>query len=86
MTEQNNGREKRRFGRRAWTGFITVILSTVAYYVCMFKGMDLSWFAEYAKTLLYILGFITGTLTITDAIQSWRVNNGAAKLLPPNQE
>ena len=69
MEENNNGK---RFGRRAACGFVTVALTTVAFYVSMFRGIDLSWFAEYAKTMLYVLGFIAGTLTVTDAIQGWR--------------
>ena len=69
MAENNNGK---RFGRRAACGFVVVLLTTVAFYVSMFKGIDLSWFTEYAKTNLYILGFVAGTLTITDAIQGWR--------------
>lgn len=70
MPENNN--EKKRFGRRAGCALIAILLTTVAYYFCMFKGMQLEWFAEYAKTMLYIVGFMTGTLTITDAVQSWR--------------
>jgi len=68
--KKNN--ESKRFGRRAACGFLTVILTTIAFYICMFRGVDLSWFAEYAKTMLFILGFVTGGLTITDAMREWR--------------
>jgi len=69
MVENNNGK---RFGRRAACGFVTVTLTTVAFYISMFKGIDLSWFAEYTKAMLFILGFITGTLTITDTVKEWK--------------
>ena len=69
MAENSNGK---RFGRRAACGFVVVLLTTVAFYVSMFKGIDLSWFAEYAKTMLFILGFVTGTLTITDTVKEWK--------------
>ena len=67
-----NSNERKRFGRRAACGFTVVVLTSVAYYICLFKGVDLSWFAEYAKTMLYILGFVAGTLTITDVVQGWK--------------
>jgi hypothetical protein len=69
MMENN---EKKRFGRRAGMAAITIILATVAYYICMFRGVDLSWFSEYVKTLLYVTGFVIGGLTITDSVQNWR--------------
>ena len=69
MAENGNGK---RFGRRAACGFTAVALTTVAFYISMFKGVDLSWFAEYTKTMLYILGFVIGGLTITDSVQNWK--------------
>ena len=69
---ENNNNEKKRFGRRALLGFIVVGLIEINFYFCAFKPLDLSWFAEHTKVLLFVLGFITGTLTITDTVQSWR--------------
>jgi len=71
MPETNNN-EKKRFGRRAACGFIIVALTTVAFYVCVFRGFDISWFAEYTRTMLFILGFVMGGLTITDTVKEWR--------------
>lgn len=68
-----------RRNRRARSAWFTIILITIAYYICMFKGVSLDWFAEYAKTMLFILGFITGGLTITDAVMNWRNGNGGTK-------
>ena len=68
----NEGNEKKRWGRRATTAAATIVLSTVAYYICLFKGIDLNWFVEYSKVLLYILGFVAGSLTITDSILAYK--------------
>lgn len=70
MSENNN--EKKRFGRRAACGFTTVALITGAFYVCVFKGVDLSWFVEYSKVMVYVLGFVVGGLTATDIVQGLR--------------
>ena len=45
----------------------TILVST-AFYICLFKGVELSWWLEYAKYHTYALGFIVGTLTITDSV------------------
>jgi hypothetical protein len=73
MADTNgNGQSKKAWGRRGITGLITIALVTGSYYICMFKGMPLDWFAEYSKVALFILGFVAGTLTITDAITAWK--------------
>jgi len=64
------------WGRRATTSAVVIILTTVAYYVSLFKGMAVEWFIEYAKVMIYILGFVVGGLTITDGIMNWRAKNG----------
>ena len=65
MPENNN---KKRWGRRLGTTVGWVILTTIAYYICMFKGMDLDWWLGYAKYTTIGLGFLVGGLTITDSV------------------
>lgn len=66
MANENN--EKRKWGRRAKSAIACGALLTISYYVCLFKGMDLTWFSEYAKYFTYILGFVVGGLTATDLV------------------
>jgi hypothetical protein len=64
--------ERRAWGRRAKIALLAVALITVAYYVCLFTGADLDWFVEYAKVMIYCVGFVAGSLTITDTISTWK--------------
>lgn len=64
MSENN---EKKRMGRRylGWTLF--VLLITVAFYVCLSKGIDfLPYFEKYAMVLGASLVVIVPSLTATD--------------------
>ena len=54
--------------RRAKATIIWAVLITASYYICLFKGMDLTWFAEFAKWMTFALGFVVGGLTVTDAV------------------
>jgi len=63
--ENNN---KKRWGRRMGATIVWTILVSTAFYICLFKGVELSWWLEYAKYHTYALGFIVGTLTITDSV------------------
>jgi len=65
MAENNN---KKRWGRRLGTTIGWVVLTTIAYYICMFKGLDLDWWLAYAKYTTIALGFLVGGLTITDSV------------------
>jgi len=71
MVENGNG--KKRWGRRLGSTIAWMILVNIAYYICLFKGVDLSWWAEYTKYMTYALGFLIGGLTITDAILHTRL-------------
>lgn len=64
----NNNNDKKRFGRRLGTTIGATILITVAYYICLFQGHDISWFTTYTKYVSYFLGFLVGGLTITDVV------------------
>ena len=52
--------------RRYKLGYVWVVLTTVPYYICMFKGLDLEWWTEYAKQMTFWFGLIVGGLSITD--------------------
>ena len=62
----------RIFNRRLYVAIGSILLVTVELYVCIFKGVAIEWFTEYAKIVMAIAGFIIGTLTVTDAIFDWR--------------
>ena len=68
----NNNNEKKRFGRRATFGVISLILITVAFYVCMIvfakskAELGLNWWLMYALFTFGISGLASGLLTITD--------------------
>ena len=64
MAENKN----KRWGRRLYSTIGVTILVTIAYYICLFKGLDIDWFASYTKYLTYFLGFLVGGLTITDVV------------------
>jgi uncharacterized protein with PQ loop repeat len=70
MPEVNN--KKKRFGRRAAFGVVSLILTTVAFYVCMIvfakskAELGLNWWLMYALFTFGISGLASGLLTITD--------------------
>ena len=71
MPNETNG-EKRTFNRRARTGWAALVLITVDNYICMFKGIDIAWFKEYAYIVLGVtIGVILG-ISATDAITTWK--------------
>jgi len=61
--------EKKRFGRRAGGGIIAVTLITVAFYICLFKDVDLSWLKLYTTWVVGVYGFVVGGLTLTDLLK-----------------
>ena len=69
-----NNNEKKRFGRRATFGGVSLILTTVAFYVCMIvfvlvkskPELGLNWWLMYALFTFGISGLASGLLTITD--------------------
>jgi len=66
MPNENN--EKKRFGRRAGGGIITVSLITIAFYICLFKGADIAWLTFYTKWIAGVYGVVVGGLTLTDLL------------------
>ena len=69
-TEQNGG--KQAFNRRWKSGILGLSLVTVAYYVCLFTGKDLSWFIEYSKPVTYIVAGIIIGISVTDTMWNWK--------------
>ena len=65
MTENNSGK---RWGRRVGSCIVWLLATQAAFYVSIFKGVDVSWFQYNAGYLTIGLGFLVGGLTITDAI------------------
>jgi len=59
---------KKRIGRRAIGGLITIILVTVAYYVTMLIDAKIDWFKIYTGVVLIIYDLAVGGLTWTDLI------------------
>lgn len=66
-----NGGTK-QFNRRFKAGCVALGLITISYYVVMFKGLDINWFLEYAKMVVYVTGAVIIGLSATDAILNWR--------------
>jgi hypothetical protein len=70
MPENNN--EKKRFGRRAAFGVASLVLTTIAFYVCLIvfakakAETGLNWWLMYALFTFGISGLASGLLTITD--------------------
>ncbi len=74
MPNENN--EKKRFGRRAAFGVASLVLTTVAFYVCLIvfvivkqkaeAEVGLNWWLMYALFTFGISGLASGLLTITD--------------------
>jgi len=64
--------EKKRWGRRLGSVIGATLLITVAYYIVMFKGLELAWWSEYAKYTAYFLGFLVGALSATDIINKMK--------------
>jgi len=60
--------EKKRIGRRAIGGLITIVLVTIAYYVTMLTETTIDWFKIYTGVVLIIYGLAVGGLTWTDLI------------------
>ena len=52
--------------RRYKLGFLWVVLVTVPYYICMFKGLDIQWWIEYAKQATFWFAIVVGGLSATD--------------------
>jgi hypothetical protein len=65
---ENNNNEKKRWGRRLGSTIGAVILITVFFYICLFKGADLSWAETYTKYIAFFLGVLVSGLTITDVV------------------
>ena len=63
---ENN--EKKRIGRRAIGGLITIVLVTAAYYATMLTDASIEWFKVYTGVTLIIYGLGVGALTWTDLI------------------
>jgi len=61
-------KEKKRIGRRAIGGIITIALVTVAYYITMLTDATIDWFKIYTGVVLIIYGLAVGGLTWTDLI------------------
>ena len=61
-----------QFNRRFRTGCLALALITVSYYICMFKHVDLSWFLEYSKLVVYVAGGVILGITLTDSITNWK--------------
>lgn len=64
-----NNNEKKRFGRRAGGGIIAVTLITIAFYICLFKDVDLAWLKLYTTWIVGVYGFVVGGLTLTDLLK-----------------
>ena len=72
MPEVNN--EKKRFGRRAAFGVVSLILTTIGFYTSMIvfvlvkdkPELGLKWWLMYALLTFAICGLTSGLLTITD--------------------
>ena len=64
---ENN--EKKRTGRRAIGGIITIVLVTAAYYATMLTNTDIEWFKVYTGVTLVIYGLGVGALTWTDLMK-----------------
>lgn len=58
----------KRWGRRLALGIVWFIAITGAFYFCIEKGVDISWFTKYGGFLTLGMGFIDGCLTLTDSI------------------
>lgn len=56
---------------------MAVALVTVAFYICMFRDIDIDWFREYADFMSWAVVAIVAGITTTDGIRSWK--NGGPK-------
>ena len=54
----SNNDEKKRWGRRLGTTVAWAVLLNAAFYVCVLKGIDISWFQGYAGYMTLGLGFL----------------------------
>jgi len=71
-SNRSDGNSKKRWGRRLGSTIGWAVLVNISYYVCLLKGMDLSWWVEYTRFMTYALGFLVGGLTITDTVLAVR--------------
>jgi len=58
----------KRWGRRLGSTIGWAVLVSAAFYISMFKGVDLGWFQAYVGYMTLALGFLVGGLTITDVV------------------
>jgi len=72
-----NGNGRKGSNRRYRVGLLIIALGTIAFYITLFRGLELDYFIEYAKFLIIVGLFIQGVLTVTDSIMKWRGNGGA---------
>ena len=63
---------KQTFNRRARTGWAALGLITVAFYLCIFKGVDLEWFKIYSMIVFTVSGVVILGISVTDAISAWK--------------
>lgn len=58
-----------RWGRRLGSTIVWAVLINIAFYICMFRGVDIAWFGKYVSFMTVGLGFLVGGLTATDMIK-----------------
>ena len=63
--------------RRYKLGLLWAVLITVPYYLCMFRGMELDWWVQYAKQMTFWFAIIVGGLSVTDI--AYQVKEGFKK-------
>jgi len=73
----SNGNGRKAMNRRWKAVLMAVALVTVAFYICMFRDIDIDWFREYADFMSWAVVAIVAGITTTDGIRSWR--NGGPK-------
>jgi hypothetical protein len=74
MAENGNIRN-----RRYKTVGACVALVTLAYYVCIARGVELGWFEAYANFMKWAVIIAVAGLTATDAVSTWKNGNGGGK-------
>lgn len=76
MRNKKPNGDRRRFGRRAWSTSVWALFNIMTFYICMFKGLDISWFMEFAKWTTYALTLVVTGLTVTDVLYQRSKVNG----------
>jgi hypothetical protein len=61
---------KKRWGRRAVATGVWFVGLNVAFYLCLFRGVELAWWVEYAKYTAFGLVFMVSGLTATDILNN----------------